>query len=52
MARRLELKVLAHHGVKRDAESGMKGTGAGSNGATLHALSPQPKPASEKSSRR
>ncbi|HEX2658133.1 MAG TPA: recombinase RecA [Polyangia bacterium] len=49
MARRLELKVLAHHGVKRDAEGGAGG-GAG-GGATVHALSPQPKPASEKSRR-
>jgi recombination protein RecA len=54
MARRLEVKVLAHHGVKRDPGGGAtgSGSGAGANGATLHALSPQPKPASEKHSRR
>jgi recombination protein RecA len=48
MARRLEVKVLAHHGVKREAEGGVSGAGGG---ATVHALSPQPKPASEKSRR-
>ncbi|HEY4185367.1 MAG TPA: recombinase RecA [Polyangia bacterium] len=50
MARRLEVKVLAHHGVKREAD----GMGAGASaaaGGTVHALSPQPKPASEKRGR-
>jgi len=48
LARRLETKVLIHHGVKRDAE----GTpGAAAAGATVHTLSPQPKPASEKRGR-
>jgi recombination protein RecA len=48
LARKLETKVLIHHGVKRDAE----GTpGAAAAGATVHTLSPQPKPASEKRGR-
>jgi recombination protein RecA len=45
VARRIELKVLAHHGVRREAGSGAEGAGAG---GTVHALQPQPKPASEK----
>jgi recombination protein RecA len=52
MARRLEVKVLAHHGVKRQAEGGTAGgVVGGAAGATVHALSPQPKPASEKRGR-
>jgi recombination protein RecA len=49
VARRIEVKVLAHHGVRRD----LSGTGAansqgGGGGATVHALVAQPKQASEK----
>jgi len=52
VARRIEVKVLAHHGVKRDAEGAAPGSGTGhANGATVHTLSPQPKPASEKRGR-
>ncbi len=57
VARKIEVKVLTHHGVKRDGvgAAGAKGDGAtnGTNGAgaTVHAFSPQPKPASEKRAR-
>jgi recombination protein RecA len=57
VARKIEAKVLAHHGINRDGGSpGAVGTvGAtssnGSNGGTVHAFSPQPKPASEKRGR-
>jgi recombination protein RecA len=44
VARRIELKVLTHHGVRRDAA----GTGGSGTGGTVHALQAQPKPASEK----
>ena len=47
VARRLELKVLAHHSIKRDIGTAAAGSAAG-GGATVHTLSPQPKPASEK----
>jgi recombination protein RecA len=55
VARRIEIKVLAHHGIKRDvsggaAESGANGA-AGGAGGTVHALLAQPKPASEKKPR-
>ena len=50
VARRIELKVLAHHGVRREAGGG--GTdGAAGSGGTVHALVAQPKPASEKKHR-
>jgi recombination protein RecA len=58
IARKIELKVLAHHGIKRDlgppATSGGSShtqTIAASTGATVHAFSPQPKPISEKRGR-
>jgi recombination protein RecA len=62
VARKIEIKVLAHHGIKRDlgipavALPGSAGSSAvastnGSHGATVHAFSPQPKPVSEKRSR-
>ena len=58
VARKIELKVLTHHGVNRDgagtsAGSGASATANGTNGsgATGHAFSPQPKPASEKRGR-
>ena len=47
VARRIESKVLTHHGVRRDRAGGDGGSGA-SAGGTVHALQPQPKPASEK----
>jgi recombination protein RecA len=62
VARKIEVKVLAHHGIKRDlgapsvAIAGSTGSSPaastnGSHGATVHAFSPQPKPVSEKRSR-
>jgi recombination protein RecA len=56
VARKIELKVLAHHNVKRDPGTpalGAAGASAagGNNGATVHAFTPQPKPVSEKRSR-
>jgi recombination protein RecA len=54
VARRIELKVLAHHKVRREGDGGTAGAAAGgsaANGATVHALNPQPKPASEKRGR-
>jgi len=49
VARRLEVKVLTHHGIKRDGGApSAAGGGASSGGATVHTLSPQPKPASDK----
>jgi len=56
VSRKIEAKVLTHHGISRDrgvpAAAGEAGAG-GSNGAgaTVHAFSPQPKPASEKRAR-
>ncbi len=57
VSRKIEAKVLTHHGIARDrgAPSAAPGEGGatGSNGAgaTVHAFSPQPKPASEKRAR-
>jgi len=60
VARKIETKVLAHHGVNRDrgqpdGAAGANGTAAtgngGAGGATVHAFSPQPKPMSEKRAR-
>ncbi|HEY2902821.1 MAG TPA: recombinase RecA [Polyangia bacterium] len=63
VANKIEVKVLAHHAIKRDvgaptlAAGGHHGAGASANGhgnnngATVHAFSPQPKPVSEKKSR-
>jgi recombination protein RecA len=64
VARKIEAKVLAHHGIRREvgapalAAGGANGTAAanGANGAltagaTVHQLSPQPKPVSEKKGR-
>jgi recombination protein RecA len=59
VARRIEVKVLAHHKISRDtggpAAANGEGTAGGANhsagGATVHAFSPQPKPASEKRGR-
>ncbi|MEO8213750.1 MAG: recombinase RecA [Myxococcales bacterium] len=52
VARRIELKVLAHHGVRRDAGGGAGQTSGGAGGGgTVHALVAQPKPASEKKHR-
>jgi recombination protein RecA len=57
VARRIEVKVLAHHTIRRDVSGaggggqeggGVGGGHAGGGGGTVHALSPQPKPASEK----
>jgi recombination protein RecA len=59
VARKIELKVLTHHGVNRDGagtsapgEGGVAAAnGTNGGGATVHAFSPQPKPASEKRGR-
>jgi len=55
VAKKIEAKVLAHHGIKRDmggtALAANGGTIAASAGATVHAFSPQPKPVSEKRGR-
>ncbi len=60
VAKKIEAKVLVHHGIKRDVghaslpgSGGSSGNGtiAASAGATVHAFSPQPKPVSEKRGR-
>jgi recombination protein RecA len=53
VAQRIELKVLAHHGVRRDpGDPGNKdlagGANGGNGGGTVHTLQPQPKQGSEK----
>jgi recombination protein RecA len=56
VSRKVEAKVLAHHGIARDvgapalAAGATNGTANGNNGggATVHQLSPQPKPVSDK----
>jgi recombination protein RecA len=55
VARKIEAKVLAHHKIARDVGTpalvaGAAGAGA-SAGATVHTLTPQPKPVSEKRGR-
>jgi recombination protein RecA len=53
VARKIEAKILAHHAIKRDvggpvlAANGAAG-GSASAGATVHTLTPQPKPVSDK----
>src|SRR4029077_11373357 len=52
-AKKIEAKILAPFSIARDtgtASLGGAGAGAG-GGATVHALNPQPKPASEKKGR-
>jgi recombination protein RecA len=58
VAKKIEAKVLAHHGIKRDVTGTAIATGgaasgsiAATAGATVHAFSPQPKPVSEKRGR-
>jgi len=57
VARKIETKVLVHHGIARDrgapvAAGGEAGAPSSNGaGATVHAFSPQPKPASEKRGR-
>jgi recombination protein RecA len=62
VARKIETKVLTHHGINRDrgqpdggaGANGTNGTtsaGHGAAGGTVHAFSPQPKPTSEKRAR-
>ncbi|HVR61614.1 MAG TPA: recombinase RecA [Polyangia bacterium] len=47
VANKIEVRVLAHHSIKRDV--GGAATPAGStNGATVHAFTPQPKPITDK----
>ena len=53
VAHRIELKVLAHHGVRRDpGDPGTRDLAGGANGSngggTVHAIQPQPKQGSEK----
>ncbi len=45
LARKVEAKILAHHGVKRDMGGSGAGSGGGSNGATVHPLTPGKTPA-------
>jgi recombination protein RecA len=53
VSRKIETKILAHHAIARDvggpALAG--GGGSASAGATVHTLTPQPKPVSEKKGR-
>jgi recombination protein RecA len=56
VSHKIEAKVLTHHGISRDrgapAVAGEAGaSGSNGAGATVHAFSPQPKPASEKRAR-
>jgi recombination protein RecA len=52
VARKIEAKVLAHHGIKRDVGGPvLAGSAGGGTGATVHTLTPQPKPVSEKRGR-
>jgi recombination protein RecA len=56
VARKIEVKVLTHHGINRDpgvpAAAGNAAPSTTPNiGGTVHAFSPQPKPASEKRGR-
>jgi recombination protein RecA len=55
VAKKIEAKVLTHHGIKRDvsgtALNASTGTIGATAGATVHAFSPQPKPVSEKRGR-
>src|SRR6266540_2042560 len=52
VANKIEAKVLAHHAIKRDvggpALAGTGGSGPSGGGATVHTLTPQPKPVSDK----
>jgi recombination protein RecA len=62
VSRKIEAKVLAHHGIRREVgppalvAGAVNGAGAGAaspgaaaaSGATVHAFSPQPKPSSDK----
>jgi recombination protein RecA len=52
VAHKIEAKVLAHHGIKRDVGApALTASGGSSPGATVHTLTPQPKPVSEKRGR-
>ena len=54
VANRIEAKVLAHHKIARDVGAPALAVGGGSGssaGATVHTLTPQPKPVSEKRGR-
>jgi recombination protein RecA len=55
VANKIEAKVLAHHKIARDVGTPALVAGAGgaaaSAGATVHTLTPQPKPVSEKKGR-
>ena len=51
VARRIEAKVLAHFGIARDVGGPALPGDKPSAGATVHAFTPQPKPANEKKSR-
>jgi recombination protein RecA len=48
VARKIEAKVLAHHGISRDTGAPTLAAGGSSGGATVHTLTPQPKPVSDK----
>ncbi|HLK89329.1 MAG TPA: recombinase RecA [Polyangia bacterium] len=49
VAKKIEAKVLAHHTISRDTGGpALAAGGAASGGATVHTLTPQPKPVSDK----
>jgi recombination protein RecA len=51
VAKKIEAKVLTHHGIHRDVGAPALtggGGGASGGGATVHTLTPQPKPVSDK----
>src|SRR5687768_747364 len=51
VTRKIEAKILTHFGIARDVGGPALPGAAPSAGATVHAFTPQPKPASEKRSR-
>jgi recombination protein RecA len=49
VARKIEAKILAHHTIARDVGGSAPGAaGSAGAGATVHTLTPQPKPVSDK----
>src|SRR2546423_10282928 len=51
IARKIEGKVLVHHGVRREVGPPALAAGAANGGAAPHAFAPTPKPVSEKRAR-
>jgi recombination protein RecA len=49
VAKKIEAKILTHHAINRDVGTpALTAGGASSPGATVHTLTPQPKPSSDK----